>query len=173
MLAKDRCILDEASLALQQQNASILWDVQAFYDSIDLVQVLESALALNFPPIVLVMELKSHLAPRVLQENNGYSKPILPTSSIIPGIKGANDFARCTLFALMDHVHRSYFPRVTSKSWVDDVNQRAQGTKQFVLKHLVSAGICFAEGIQSMGLILSSKSVVINSFEHVLSKRSL
>ena len=68
-------------------------------------------------------------------------------SSMHTGRLLGSDFARCVLHALLEKMHASHFPRVTSKSWVDDVNQRAEGTRQKVVASILDAGFAFASGI--------------------------
>ena len=58
----------------------------------------------------LLMETLVHMSPRVLRDSGHYSEVIQPTSSILAGISGANDFARCLLYDILDTVHRNYFP---------------------------------------------------------------
>ena len=45
-----RRLQDECAVALGQHTASIYWDLEKFYDSIDWCRAIEWALQLGFPP---------------------------------------------------------------------------------------------------------------------------
>ena len=45
-----RRLQDECAIALGQHTASIFWDLERFYDSIDWIRAIEWALDLGFPP---------------------------------------------------------------------------------------------------------------------------
>ncbi len=63
-------------------NGSNMWDLEAFYDSLDPLRVFDSALAQGFPPVILLLEMLIHLAPRVLRCKQAVSLPIHPQRSI-------------------------------------------------------------------------------------------
>ena len=67
-----------------------------------------------------------------------------PTRSIVAGARRAVDFSRCVLYALLKDVANRFEPAVISSSWVDDVTQRAEGTRRVVVATLLAAGTTFA-----------------------------
>jgi ribonuclease HI len=64
---------------------------------------------------------------------------------------------------ILHTVHWRHVPGVISKSWVDDVNQRAEATKPIVQELLLAAAADFAQGVEDMGLVIADKSRVISS----------
>ena len=63
----------------------------------------------------------------------------------------------------MHTVHHRFHPSVISKTWVDDVNQRAEGLRDEVLGNLVGAGLMFATLVKHANMVISHKSVIIAS----------
>ena len=120
-----------------------------------------------------------HLSPRILRGHHQcVSMPIRPQRSIVAGIRGSNDLARCVLHSILDVVHRKFFPRVVTRSWVDDVVQRASGSASHVLHHLSRAGALFAQGARAKHVTISSQTTCISthratSHELAASLRSL
>ena len=94
---------------------------------------------------------------------NAPASPFLPQRSIVAGIRGANDMARCVLHSILHDVHATCFPRVISRSWVDDVVQRARGHAAQVLRDLLDAGALFAQGARAKHLTISTKTTCIST----------
>ena len=79
------------------------------------------------------------------------------------GIRGANDLARCLPYSVLDAVHRAYYPRVITRSWVDDVIQRAGWTAATALRDLSAAGKLFAGSVRAEPLVVSSTTACIST----------
>ena len=108
-----RAFGDEAVRALGGAlvSVSILWDMAGFYDTIQPAVPLLDALGRGFPPQVLLLESLLHLAPRVLRDRDkSCSLPIHPERSIVAGVRGAVDMARCYLYSILEEAHARYFP---------------------------------------------------------------
>ena len=161
--AMSRAFLDETATSLGLHTASTLWDVKEFFDSLDITKILRFALDSCFPATELVLLTLCHLAPRLLKSGGCYAEPIQPHRSAIAGCRGAQQFARLVMKQILHVVHWRHMPGVISKSWIDDVNQRAEATKAMVHKHLVKAAADFAQGVKDMGLEVADKSRVIAS----------
>eukprot|EP00959_Pyramimonas_sp_CCMP1952_P252108 5267669-Pyramimonas_sp.AAC.1 len=113
--------LAEQSVIPDLVHASLLWDVQGFYDSLSWELVLFKALALGFPAIYLALELQMHMSPRFLREEGFFSEAIQPSLSLIPGSTGAVDLGRCALYFICEDVARCPPPTPSLHTWVDDI----------------------------------------------------
>ena len=158
-----RSFMDESAAELNLATASTLFDVKEFFDSIDLLKVLRAARHFQFPTVDLVLLYLEHLAPRLLRIKGAYAPAIQPHRGTIAGCRGAQQFARIVLKRILFHVHTRFHPLVVTKSWVDDVNQRSEGSEQEVADAIVDAGCALAEGIQALNLVVADKSRVIAS----------
>ena len=58
----------ELAVARGFSAVGILWDISAFFDSILIHRLIEHALNLGFPPLVLRLSLKVHTAARAFKE---------------------------------------------------------------------------------------------------------
>ena len=108
-----RAFGDESVTALGSLlvSVSVLWDIQGFYDTIQPARLLRDALGRSFPPQVLLLETLIHLAPRVLRgRQKECTVALYPERSILAGVRGAVDTARCYLFTVLDQAHREFFP---------------------------------------------------------------
>ena len=76
-----RAFLDETASSLGLHTASTLWDVQEFFDSLDITKILRFALDSCFPATELVLLTLCHLAPRLLKSSGCYAEPIQPHRS--------------------------------------------------------------------------------------------
>ena len=146
-----------------QHFVSCAWDFDGFYDRLQPCTILREALKWGYPPVILGLEMLTHLAPRYLRVGEAFSQPIGPTTSILFGIRGANDFGRCVLFSVLREVHLKYMPAVTTNSWVDDIVQRVQGSWEKARAAAIVAGCCLVRGCTELGLSLSPKSKIIAS----------
>ena len=73
------------------------------------------------------------------------------------------DFSRCVLYSLLESLTRRFEPVVVSRTWVDDVVQRVEGSRRTVVAALVSAGQAFGDGVKGLGLQIASKSSVVST----------
>ena len=165
-----RAFYDEAATANHVCSASNLWDVKEFFDSLDMLKILQAARGYDFPPVELVLLFLEHLAPRLLRIRGAYAAPIQPHRSAVAGCRGAQQFARILLKRILFRVHNTFHPLVVSKSWVDDVNQRAEASRAVVIDACVQAGEVFAAGVQDLGLVIADKSRVIATMAGVAEK---
>ena len=143
-------------------SVSLLWDMAGFYDTIQPGRLLLDALGRGFPPQVLLLESLLHLAPRVLRDRDkSCSLPIHPERSIVAGVRGAVDMARCYLYSILEDAHARFFPRgVSTRSWVDDIVQRTTGLASGVVPLLVEAGSSLASAARARDLDMSGKPTV-------------
>ena len=72
-----------------------LWDIQKFFDSLDIELLIERSQELNFPPTVLALALEVHKGTRHLSAAGTTAKPIGDTgSSILAGCTNSTSFSR-------------------------------------------------------------------------------
>ena len=79
------------------------WDMDKFYDSIDLCILAEELIEHESPSELLVLGTLAHAAPRILKVGSCISEPIVYTgSSMLAGCQQAIWFARGFLWTLVD-----------------------------------------------------------------------
>ena len=101
-------------------------DFEKFYDSVDIVKLIQQACQLKWNPVVLYMSLLVHMAPRVLRIGDLWGEWISPCNSILQGCGSSKSWAGALLFFLLQDLH-SRFP-VQIGQQVDDINHHSQGT---------------------------------------------
>ena len=109
-MAVQRLFWDESAELLGFSHGSVLWDFAEFYDSLDPVTALRSALKLRFPARMVGLSAATYLAPRLLRNRGAVSYPIQPTASLLTRESSANDYARAVLYDLLEAVHANHLP---------------------------------------------------------------
>ena len=153
---------NELGILAGKHTATILWDVDKFFDSIDPEIVLREGISLQYPPLDLVLALAMHLAPRFLVLDGMISACIVSLVSIIAGCQHSMFFARLVMYDPVSHVIKAD-KKVTTSTFVDDVAQIAIGSMLDVAKRVTFAGMNFARRVKGRKLKLSAKSVVVAS----------
>ncbi|CAK0877398.1 unnamed protein product, partial [Prorocentrum cordatum] len=69
--------------------ASVLWDIEGFYDALKWQLLLETGMEHEFPPCILALEMILHMGVRFLRDSGYYSDAIVPEQSMIAGLGGA------------------------------------------------------------------------------------
>ena len=160
-----RSFMDESTSASRiegHHHASVLWDIEGFYDALQWDLVLSNALDIGFPPVVLALETQIHMAVRFLREELGWSESIQPEWSLVAGTPRAVDFARCAFYQVCWAAVQGG-PGVTLRSWVDDVGQRTEGSAKWCIESLARAGNTFIDKAREAELNIASKSTIISS----------
>ena len=111
---------------------------------------------LRFPLRILAFEMMLHYAPRVLLGPYGSRRRILqPRSSLQAGVRGAVFIDRCVLYAALEAARSRFDPRgIETRSWVDDINQRAEGPFRVRRHALVAADTFFGRLLRADGHLL-------------------
>ena len=119
----------ESELALHQgfQGAGLLLDLRRFYDSVNLADLVDAAIELNYPLRLLALALDSYLGVRILTLSGCIHKGILPSGGILPGCGQAVSLARAFLFAPFEATSKSVSGQ-SLREWVDDISCRLYGT---------------------------------------------
>lgn len=95
----DRMARDEIAIWLGEQTATILWDLQKFFDSIDLFGMIDIALRMDYHPAFLALVVQQYMAIRTLRVKNACGNWVVPTRSITAGCGQA-----CLLACQSHHV---------------------------------------------------------------------
>ena len=122
-----------------EHSGVILWDFRKFFDNVRLQLVYDSARALGFPLIDLVLGLQMHLAPRRLNYNGAVSAQIVTYQSIIAGCALAISFTKALLLEPLSQLVAAN-TSVDQTVYVDDFSQAAVGNLYDVVSNLAIAG---------------------------------
>jgi hypothetical protein len=158
-----RSLRVEVAKILGFEAVGLLWDISAFFDSIDIGLLIPLALDRDFNPWVLGLAIKVHMGPRAFKEGK-FISPWSESSdtSILAGCNTSVSLTRALLYDLLDDMHRNYMP-VTMRTWVDDCFQLHTGPRTYVFEHAFEAALHFAELCASKGLEISAKPTVTAS----------
>ena len=125
-------LYDEVASLNHENVATILWDMEKFYDNIDLVKLTEQAVEVEYPIRVYTLGLQMHMSPRVVKAYDCNMHASTPTNGIIAGCVQSNYLARVLLW---DTLQRSW-DKVNSpsqtylRSFVDDIRHSEYGRQQ-------------------------------------------
>ena len=88
-----------------------LRDMSAFFDSIDIANLVEYSLNRGFPCWVLNLSIQVHSASRAFKEGPYVSHFIRPTgTSILAGCGRSISFTENILYNVLEEMHRQYRP---------------------------------------------------------------
>ena len=161
---------DELSSLSKEEVAAILWDMDKFYDNINIIKLLDEVYDTHYPLRVSSLGLQMHLAPRVIKAYDSFSLiPTLPTNSIIAGCTQSTYFARVLLYQLLFNVSTGN-PTVDFRTFVDDIKQTAYGRGAALEQVMVEAGHELHQGLTELGNIVSVKKTTILTSKLSLSK---
>ena len=138
------------------------WDIEKYYDSIDLLQLIVGMQQLDYPIAVAAMDLLIHVAPRILRWNKLFTEPIGISTSILAGTKFSNRYSRIVIFNMMEEL-RSRLPSVVSRSFVDDLAQSSYGDWAHVVGGILEAAIVLRDHMERLKLKISPKSTLVTS----------
>ena len=163
-----RAWANEVAAITGQSVATILWDIEKFFDSLSARDVYAAALRMGYPPSELILALSMHLAPRCLLLNGVASCIILPSRSIIAGCSHSNYFARMPMEVPIERMLAEApgprpSPALRVSTFVDDVAQSSRGSIARVADVSIRAAIAFCSSVKTLGLKVSAKSVVVAS----------
>ncbi len=162
-VAARRQLLAEVAAARGLCVVQLLWDIEAFYDSIDISKLLADLSNWDFPQVPAALALQLHVAPRALQAHGCFAPVISQMGrSILAGCLSSTRFARAVtrepLLSSMDDAVKA------AGVHVDDVTQVFAGRRSSDVKvHALRAGSAFGKAMQDNGFTISLKSVVVSS----------
>ena len=167
--ALHRCVLDEIAVNEGAQAVTAHWDIEKFYDNINIEKLILRLVSCNIPLRAPVLALQMHVAPRVLTMQNWLSMPQQVCTSIIAGCKLSNVFAKLFVFPALHEWHLRIKPAgwpesdfnctegPMLKEYVDDFTLRQKISTRSDLSLFVQANVMFADSIASLDLVLSKK----------------
>ena len=170
--ACSRLWLMEAAHVAGLHAAGNMWDMEKFFDTVNLDDVRRLGVQRHYPRTELQLALAMHRAPRILQMLGVAANVIVPTRSIIQGCTHSDSFARLIMWRPVQRsvqdvddirVTDRQIAHVIPATYVDDVSQIAVGTRSGVARALTIAGISFTSSIRQFKLLVSCKSLVVSS----------
>ena len=155
---------NEIARVSDQHSLSILWDVDKFFDSLSPEDVLQAAVDAAYPLSELILAMSMHVAPRCLVLGGVASCILYPNRSIIAGCSHSNFFAR---LPIRPHIARMASeakpPLLKVATFVDDVSQTSRGSLSQIANAAIRAAVSFCISMGTLGLKVSSKSVIVSS----------
>ena len=140
--------------------ALVLWDLDAFYDSIDIETQIQKCRAHGFPPSVAVLALQNHLAPRVIVAEQAHSAPVTPSRSLIAGCSSSTSFARALTLELGDTTGAE--PWTQTHQHVDDIGQLiVASSRGELISRTIQTSTALLQNIRGLRLNLSAKSAIV------------
>ena len=152
-----RSLLDEMACLRGVTTATLLWDLEKFYDSISLLKLAEKGVALGYAPLALLLTIQTYAAPRYLKAGQAWDCGQQVTTSIAAGCGRAIRMTRILLYDILEKAHMES-PAVQCRSYVDDLTQRAQGSPEELVKQLTEAGVMLHDRLRQERLVISPKS---------------
>ena len=153
----------EAAVAQNFEAAGILWDVSAFFDSIELADLVEFGLDMDFPPWELNLSLQVHAGARAFKEGPYISEFVQPSGkSILAGCGRSIQFTRCILYDILSDMHQKFRP-VQIQTFVDDIAQTHTGPQEIIEKAGVEQADFLVKRLQAAGFTIAGKSAIVAS----------
>ena len=151
-----RLLKCEVGRATGRHVVSLLLDLQCFYDSVELEQLLGLWEPLNFPPAILNAVYEVYSGPRLLQAEQITSKPVHCSKGILAGCPVAPLIAKLVLGPVIDQF-TAEFPRASVDVWVDDISVDFTGMDANVVSREALDGYeQLKTGLEAIGLQLST-----------------
>ena len=114
---------DELHLLNGGEVASILWDMEKFYDSLDIGRLVDKAREMGYPTLIFGLGILMHMSPRVIKAYDHYGLPIMPSNGIIAGCTQSTFWARLFLYKIMEQAYTQEMGKHL-RTFIDDVSQR-------------------------------------------------
>ena len=140
----------------------LLWDLQIFFDSIDVKTLFAEAAEVGFPLLQLALSMLVHQAPRRLKLGTAIGEPILELGrSILAGCSRSTDVARVYTLRMVKTLACCH-PLVKIYQHVDDISNLVTGhTPNALVAAAVRYAMHFKELAQQLLLTISQKSMVV------------
>ena len=163
-----RRLSDEIALSMGTTALTVFWDVRKFYDSLSPWLLVQEAVRLEYPPLLLAIGMQVHAAPRIIRTSAGcLSNGVTPDVSILAGDGQSNSWARAFVHGLLQAAHDRFMPDIRFETFVDDLSQRGEDSD--ANRDLIAGGMCEAsvfitDGLQALHLdVAQDKTVVVGT----------
>eukprot|EP00973_Karenia_brevis_P002203 296253-Karenia_brevis.AAC.1 len=165
----DRLARDEIASTLGESVAVVLWDIQKFFDSIDLMVLADAALELGFHPGLLGLVLQLYMGIRTLRVKLGAGDWIIPTRSITAGCGHACYMVKAFFHPILKR-GSSIGWLVRSSQYIDDVTQSGRGARSDVEQQVAAVAAAFHDDIHAAGLMHNGKKAVVTASDKKLAQ---
>ena len=150
-----RLLKCEVSRAVDRRVISLLIDLQCFYDSVELAQLLHLWEPLDFPGVHMNFLYEIYSGPRLLQAEQVTSSPVHCKKGILAGCPMAPLVAKLVLAPAIENFVQAH-PKSSIDVWVDDISVAFVGQDAtMVCKEALAGYEELKLGLQDAGLTLS------------------
>ena len=157
-----RRLIEEVGVLSGLSTLGIYWDMQKFYDSLDLVILIQVVMHHGYSLKLAAIDLQIHVGLRILRWCGSCSSPLAPSTSVLAGGKFSNSYARLYLYDILEELHND-FSSVTLGEHVDDVATLGVGIEDEVLDTMKHLAEQFSDRLKRVKLTISPKTVVTSS----------
>ena len=142
-------------------------DIEKFFDSLDPALLLGLLQQLDFPPLVLCMQVNMHWAVRVLVEDGHCSKMVSVTRSVLAGSEASLSMARGYIYEVCEKISNK-MSHIRFGTYVDDMTLAREGTHEMVVGGLTEATEFCVKELRNIKLkCCGKKSLVVGSCKQV------
>ncbi len=129
----------EAAGASGQAAATVLEDMEAFYETVDRELLLHEARVLGFPTCLVRASLATYAAPRMITHGRYASREVHPRRGIVAGCSFATTLVKVFYLRRLDALSREIPASVRIDAYIDDLALTAEGSKASVAADIVAA----------------------------------
>ena len=145
--------------------AALLWDMDKFYDSIDVTILIGLCRDKQYPLHPLVLGMKMHMALRVLKVDDGFQPCELPSNGIIAGCLQSTRLTKGFLYGVCQrHCYAIPDQKLNQeylRSFVDDLAQLHAGQEDQMVVDAIAVGAALAQDLINIRCRISPKSTIV------------
>ncbi len=159
----------EARVADGGQAATLIYDMEAFYETIDREVLLERARATGFPEPLIRVCLAAYGGPRMLSKDGALAREMYPTKGIIAGCGMATTMVKIYCLDPFDKVQKAIPDTVHFDAHIDDLVLTCEAEPRRVLadltraekelQHAIGIGLKARVAEGKAGLVATSKEL--------------
>ena len=88
-----RALANESAATIGMASATLLWDLEKFYDSVNLERLVSESIRLGFCAVILYLSLAMHTSVRIIKVQGHLAEGIHPTTGLVAGDTHAQTLA--------------------------------------------------------------------------------